>query len=217
VVPYAPVPPPAEPKGGGTEDVVPYAPVPPPAELKRTGSGKRFVVVGVIVAALIVAAVGVVRWRSSAGDAPTSQGQTVPTTPSTGSSVTSPSAPAVPAATTVTVPGAQAWIDAGFSCEPGLILDIKATGTVLPDAPHPEIAVGPDGSTNSFYHQFNVAGLRDANHANLIGRLDQAKPFVVGSSHTHTCGDRGRLYLGINDKEVANNSGAFIATITPHR
>jgi hypothetical protein len=137
----------------------------------------------VIVAVLIAAAVGVVRLLVSA------------------------------AARTITVPVAQAWTDTGLSCEPGLILDITATGTVMPDAPHPEIAVGPDGSTKPFYHQHNVAGLPDANHANLIGRLDQEKPFFVGSSHTHSCAGGGRLFLGINDEGVDSNSGAFIATI----
>jgi hypothetical protein len=219
VVPPAPVPPPAQQKGGGSEDVVPSvpsAPVPPRAEPKRTGFGKRLVVVGVIDAALIIAAVGVVRWRSSAEDAQ-SQGQTVPTTPSTGSSATATSAPAVPAARTITVPGAQAWTETGLTCEPGLILEITATGTTLHDVKHPELAVGPDGSTNPAYHQFNVDGLPDANHMTLIARLDQAQPFVVGSFHTYSCPERGRLLLGVNDKGVANNSGAFIATITPHR
>jgi hypothetical protein len=84
---------------------------------------------------------------------------------------------------------------------------------------HPELPVGPDGSTNASYHQFNVDGLPDANHAALIGRLDQAQPFVVGSFHTYSCAEPGRLFLGINDKDkgVVNNSGAFIASITPHR
>jgi hypothetical protein len=217
VVPSAPVPPPPEPEEGGTEDVVPSAPVPPPAEPKRTGLAKRFVVVGVIVAALIVAAVGVVRWRSSAEGAQSPQGQTVQTPPSAGPSATSPSAPAVPAVTAIEVPGNQAWTDARLSCEPGLIFEITATGTIQYDLPHADLAVGPDGSTNDFYHRFNVDGLPDANHASLIGRLDQAQPFVVGLSHTYRCAERGRLFLGINDKGVTNNGGAFTATITPHR
>jgi hypothetical protein len=192
-------------------------------------------VVGVIVAALILASVGVVRWRSSAEDAQTPQGQTVPTTPSTGSSATStgtpavpttPStgssatstgAPAVPAPKTINVPAAEAWTDANFSCQPGLILEITATGTVLFDKAYPRTAVGPEGSTDLSYRKHNVAGLPDANHAALIGRLDEAQPFVVGSSHTYSCADRGRLSLGINDKGVDSNSGAFIATIAPHR
>jgi hypothetical protein len=217
MVPSAPAPRPAEEKEDGTEDMVPSAPAPPPAEPKEDGSGlgKRLVVVGVIVAALIVAAVGVVRWRSSGEDAPTSQGQTIPTTPSTGSSATSTGAPAVPAATTVTVPATQDWTDTGLSCEPGLILEIAATGMVLYNLPSTELAAGPDGSTDPSYHEHNVAGLPDANHANLIGRLDQAQPFVVGAFHTHSCAERGRFFLGINDKGVDNNSGDFIATVLP--
>jgi hypothetical protein len=216
-VPSPPVPPPAEPKEDGTEDMVPSAPVPPLAEPKRTGFGKRFMVVGVIVAALILASVGVVRWRSSAEDARTPQGQTVPTTPSTGSSATSPGTPAVPAPKTINVPAAEAWTDANYSCQPGLILEITAIGTVLFDKAYPKTAVGPEGSTDLSYRKNNVAGLPGANHAALIGRLDEAQPFVVGSSHTYSCADRGRLSLGINDEGVNSNSGAFIATITAHR
>jgi hypothetical protein len=215
VVPSTPAPPPAEPKGDGTEDVVPSTPAPPPAEQKRTGFGKRFVVVGMIVAALIVAAVGVVRWRSSTEDAQTPQPQTVPTTPSTGTSATSTGAPTVPAPSTINVPGAQAWTDAGLSCEPGLILEIAATGTVLYNGKDPAFAVGPDGSTDPSYREHNVAGLPDANHAALIGRLDQAQPFVVGAFKTYPCAGGGRLLLGINDKGLVSNSGAFIATIVP--
>ena len=205
------------PKVDATEDAVPSAPVRPPAQPMRTGFGRKFVVFGVIVAALIVAAVAVMRSRSSPEDAQTFQGQTVPTTPLTGSSATSPGAPAVPAARTINVPGAQQWTETGLSCEPGLILEITATGTVLHDAPHPDSAVGPDGLTDPYFHQYNVDGLPDANTVALIGRLDQTQPFVVGSFHSYTCAERGRLFLGINDKGVANNSGAFIATITPHR
>jgi hypothetical protein len=219
VVPSGPVPPPAEPEEEGTEAVGPSAPAPPPAKPQGDGSGlgKRFVVVGLIVAALIVAAFGVVRWRSSAEDAQTPQGQTVPTTPSSSSSTTSPSTPAVPART-INVLGAQDWTETGLSCEPGLILDITATGTVLHDTKYPKLTVGPAGETDPFYLQHNIDALKDvkdAPHAALIGRVDQAKPFVVGPFRTYSCAEPGRLSLGINDNNVRNNSGAFIATIVP--
>jgi hypothetical protein len=55
--------------------------------------------------------------------------------------------------------------------------------------------------------------LPDANTASLIGSLDQANPFVVGSGTTYTCAAPGRLFLGINDIGVGNNGGQFLATI----
>jgi hypothetical protein len=85
------------------------------------------------------------------------------------------------------------------------------------DTRYPTLAFGPDGSTDPAYHVHNVDGLPDANHAALIGRGEQAQPFVVGSSHTYAFAGPGRFFLGVNDKLVAGNTGAFTATITPHR
>jgi hypothetical protein len=76
--------------------------------------------------------------------------------------------------------------------------------------------VGPDGLSDPKYHQWNVAGLPDANTVAAIGSLDKQSPFVVGSGTTYTCGRDGDLFLGINDIGVANNAGHFSATIT-HR
>ena len=53
-----------------------------------------------------------------------------------------------------------------------------------------------------------------ANHSALIGSIGRQKPyFVVGTSKAYSCPGGGRLFLGINDKDVANNSGRFSATI----
>ena len=52
------------------------------------------------------------------------------------------------------------------------------------------------------------------NHAALIGSIDGQPPyFPVGKENTYTCPARGRLFLGINDEGVDNNSGKFSATI----
>jgi len=61
--------------------------------------------------------------------------------------------------------------------------------------------------------QFNVAGLRNVNHAKLIGRIDGQPPFPVGERMTYSCPTAGNLFLGINDRGVTNNSGTFIATV----
>ena len=62
---------------------------------------------------------------------------------------------------------------------------------------------------------FNVEGLEEANHNSLIGRIGEAgAPFQVGSQLQSTADTDGRLFLGINDVDVANNAGEFTATIT---
>ena len=50
--------------------------------------------------------------------------------------------------------------------------------------------------------------------ASLIGSVGGTDdPFFVGSSTSYPCERTGTLYLGINDIGVANNSGAFVATV----
>jgi len=113
----------------------------------------------------------------------------------------------------VQVPADQHWTDTQVTCRVGDVLDISAIGTAF-HAPDPRTAVGPDGSTDGLYHQYNVPGLPDANHASLIGSVGGTDdPFFVGSRLSHPCERSGTLFLGINDIGVANNSGAFVATI----
>jgi hypothetical protein len=94
------------------------------------------------------------------------------------------------------------------------VLDITASGTILHNAPDPNSAVGPDGLADPWFHQFNVPGLPDANTASLIGSVDgTSHPFFVGTGTSYPCQRAGALFLGINDVGVANNSGAFVATV----
>jgi hypothetical protein len=141
-----------------------------------------------------------------------------PATPPVQSTVT-PSTMQTTAATlgptTVNVLAAQAWTDTHFACRTGLVLDIQASGQILHNAPDPASAVGPDGYPDPYWHQFNVDGLPNSNFASLIGSLDQAQPFFVGASTTFTCPINGELFLGINDRGRGDDTGQFVATITP--
>jgi hypothetical protein len=46
-------------------------------------------------------------------------------------------------------------------------------------------------------------------HAALIGRIEENQPFLVGMEYRHRVGESGRLYLGINDVDLYDNSGAL--------
>ena len=49
----------------------------------------------------------------------------------------------------------------------------------------------------------------------LVAKVGNDKPFAIGSINTPiSMPDNGRLYLGINDDGVGDNSGAFYVTIT---
>jgi len=42
----------------------------------------------------------------------------------------------------------------------------------------------------------------------------RGKPFPVGAQHEVKADSKGRLYLGLNDKDLGNNQGHYLAKIT---
>jgi hypothetical protein len=114
-----------------------------------------------------------------------------------------------------TLPSTQVWTAMGVTCAEGDVLRIAMSGS----ASHDQTAsgtVGPSGLLDPVFHQYNVEGFEDANTMTVIGSLDQDPKtfFVVGDGTSYICPREGGLYLGVNDRGVENNSGAFLATIT---
>ncbi|HLU68965.1 MAG TPA: hypothetical protein VKZ63_21935 [Kofleriaceae bacterium] len=120
-----------------------------------------------------------------------------------------------PGYTTLDVPGTQTWTDTGIDVSAGELLEIAASGTVIFRASD---TVGPDGFAPDDHDEWNE--LPCADHASLIGRIGRdGAPFPVGSQRWVLAPRAGRLYLGTNDRDVANNGGAFavrIASDVPH-
>jgi hypothetical protein len=74
--------------------------------------------------------------------------------------------------------------------------------------------VGPDGNPNPALQAPAYSVLPSAHHAALIGRIGpQGAPFPVGTTYSQPAAATGRLYLGINDTGVDNNSGSFTAHV----
>ena len=121
--------------------------------------------------------------------------------------------PAVPVS--VVVPGTEQWTDTGIDLSIGDTVLIEADGAVTPTR-NPVIPLhDPNGHPDPTARQYNVEGLEEANHNSLIGRIGEAgAPFLVGSQLLTRADTEGRLFLGINDIDVLNNSGEFTATIT---
>ena len=115
----------------------------------------------------------------------------------------------------VVVPGTEQWTDTDIDLSIDDTVLIEADGAITPSTPDVPL-YGPDGVWDRpSARAFNVKGLEEANHAGLIGRIGEAgAPFQVGSQHLSTADTEGRLFLGINDIDVSNNSGEFTATIT---
>jgi hypothetical protein len=112
----------------------------------------------------------------------------------------------------VEISATKAWTDTRVDCKAGDVLDITATGTIYHKLGGK--GVGPDGNPDPKARRSNIKGFPDGGHAGLIGSIDRRQPyFVMGKRTVYTCGDGGRLFLGINDRGLDNNSGKFVAEI----
>jgi hypothetical protein len=111
--------------------------------------------------------------------------------------------------------GTRDWTDTGVDCKAGEALEIAASGSIYHSSKNKRgTSVGPNGDPDLSRRRANIPGLPDAKHAALIGSIARQQPyFVVGRSTVYACPGEGRLFLGINDRDVANNGGRFSATI----
>lgn len=110
----------------------------------------------------------------------------------------------------ITVSGTQQWTDTGIDLEVGQQVIIEATGEVYANA---YVSCGPDGVPNRpDWRVYNL--VKDANHEALIGKISKTgKPFLVGKETTLEVDNKGRLFLGVNDNDLGNNKGEYVATI----
>lgn len=103
----------------------------------------------------------------------------------------------------VRVQADRAWTDTGVDVRPGERLQIDyQRGTWSPWAGGSYDAIGSGGDPRCDCNQ--MAGV---SHAALIGRLGNGEPFFVGDHWDQVVGEQGRLYLGINDSRLGDNSG----------
>ena len=104
------------------------------------------------------------------------------------------------------------WVDTGLYCYLGDEFVIEVNGRAWLDE-SPESVVGPDGLTEGERPEDRV--FDGANTASVIGRLNTTPEiFAVGNGTTYTCPAQGNLELGINDTDLADNSGEFGAFVT---
>lgn len=108
----------------------------------------------------------------------------------------------------------QPWTDTGIDVKAGDQIAFVTTGRIkIADGSAPEATAGPDGSgafnaprTNYPVPAMAVGG--------LIGRVGTGAAFPIGSnSQKIRMPANGRLFLGVNDDGVGDNSGAFNVTI----
>jgi hypothetical protein len=103
----------------------------------------------------------------------------------------------------------QVWTSTGIEIEAGDLLTINyISGRWSPGLYEDVDALGYGGNPRSIN---NV--IMGVSHAALIGRIGDHDPFFVGDHFHHTVGESGVLFLGINDKDLGNNSGTLAVEI----
>jgi hypothetical protein len=115
----------------------------------------------------------------------------------------------------VVVNPTQRWIDTGIAVRAGDTVTIQADGTIGLSTNSSDSA-GPEGSASG--RRAENAPLSDHAAGALIARIGSSGPIFIGNSGTI---DRapagGRLYLGVNDDHLADNTGQYRATIAVDR
>jgi len=116
---------------------------------------------------------------------------------------------------TISVNGNQAWTDTQITVKKGDLYVFSATGQVrVASGDSPEAVAGPDGAA-AFQAPRNNYPYPGMAVGGLVAKVGNDKPFAVGSISTPiSMPDNGRLYLGINDDGVGDNSGTFYVKIT---
>jgi Ca2+-binding EF-hand superfamily protein len=113
----------------------------------------------------------------------------------------------------VTVNAQQQWTDTGVTVRAGDVLTLAGRGTVQL-APDPNDVASPAGSKTG---RRAPSAPVNATAGALIGRIGNSDPFVVGNQGTLRAPASGRLFLGVNDDHMADNSGAFEVSIAVRR
>jgi len=111
----------------------------------------------------------------------------------------------------IQVQGNPPWTPTNITVKKGDLLVFSATGQIT-FGPNPGQSAGPDGNESMHRSDYPVPSLPVAA---LIGRVGNGTPFPIGSStQPIVMPDSGRLMLGNNDSQAADNSGAFFVTVS---
>jgi hypothetical protein len=109
-----------------------------------------------------------------------------------------------PADAQVRVEANRPWTDTGLVVRAGERISFNTTGTVTFGA---NMQAGPDGNKdmppnrNYPVPSMSVGG--------LVGRVGNGRPFPIGSARSIDMPNDGRLFLGVNDDQLGDNSDGF--------
>jgi hypothetical protein len=121
----------------------------------------------------------------------------------------------------VDVPANRVWTDTGIGLHAGDSVTVTASGTVTLPASQHIPAMTPAGSAVTCSAAVGLYGPPAASAPapefpcwSLIGRIGAGDLISIGASAAFQAKTAGKFYLGINQANVAENSGAWKAVVT---
>jgi len=111
---------------------------------------------------------------------------------------------------TINVPADKPWVDTGITVNAGDRVSFQASGQITYGRSPGQTAT-PDGGADrrAQYPEPSVPV------GALIGRIGNGKPFGIGTqTQALTMPAAGKLMLGVNDNELADNSGSYTVIVT---
>jgi Ca2+-binding EF-hand superfamily protein len=124
-------------------------------------------------------------------------------------------APALPVGSrTVRVNSQQRWTDVGIDVRAGDTITFDATGTIRM-SDNPEDLAGPAGSRTG--RRAPDSPVLNQLAGSLIARIGDYGPIFIGDRRSLVAPASGRLYLGVNDDHLPDNSGDFVVAVGVRR
>lgn len=123
----------------------------------------------------------------------------------------STSSTAATSGTGIVVSSRQRWTNTGIMVRRGETLTLNTTGEVRLSADGQDIAPAA-GATSG--RMATGAPMPNALAGALIGRIGNGAPFGIGNQTTLVAPAAGQLFLGVNDRDLNDNTGEFRVEIT---
>ena len=123
------------------------------------------------------------------------------------SAVTASSTTAAAGGRVVTIDARQAWTSTTLTVRKGERVRFAATGQIRLSNNAENDLASPDGHLQARLDQGSP--LVSVPVGALIGRVNNGRPFAIGSNAEVTMPAAGGLFLGINDSNMADNQGSF--------